>query len=121
MNRFIISIAAAAAIFSTTPVHAAEIELSREIQGASIHEDGVDMVVYYTRAGDLLQVVATYVAEDDARSPSRIRMGMADGDRVKLALPGRKGLHYAFSRTGDSVRVVTEPVSGSIKIAQSAE
>lgn len=121
MNRFIISTAVAAAIFSAAPAHAAEIELSREIQGASIHENGVDMVVYYTRAGELLEVVATYVEDDDARNPSRIRMGMADGDKVKFALPGRRGLNYAFSRTGDAVRVVTEPVSDSIRIAQSAE
>lgn len=121
MNRFIISIATAAAIFTTAPAHAAEVELSREIQGASIHENGVDMVVYYTRAGALLEVVATYVEDGDARNPSRLRMGMADGDKVKFALPGREGLNYAFSRNGASVRVVTEPVSEPIEIARSAD
>ena len=121
MNRFIISIATAAAMFATVPAHAAEIELSREIQGASIHERGVDMVVYYTKAGELLEVVATYVEDGDARNPSRIRMGMADGDAVKFALPGRRGLHYAFSRTGETVRVVTEPASDSVEVASSSE
>ena len=84
MKRALIAFATAAAMFATGSAHAANIELTKEIQGASIHEDGVDMVVYYTHAGEAFEVVATYVEDGDAATPYRMRMALRDGDSVTI-------------------------------------
>lgn len=120
MRRAFASFALAAGLIAT-PAFSAEIELTKEIQGASLHETGVDMVVYYTKDDQILEVVATYVEDGDANNPSRMRMGLMDGDKVTFALPGRKETNYTFSRTGKTVRVKSTPTGHVTKVAQAAE
>lgn len=119
MKRAFASIALAAGLI-TAPAIAAEIELTKEIQGASIHETGVDMVVYYTKDGERLEVVATYVEDGDAANPNRMRMGLMDGDNVTFALPGRMETNYTFSRAGQTVRVKSTPSGYQTKVAKAA-
>ena len=68
MNRMIASVALSVGLM-TAPAIAAEIELTKEIQGASIHETGVDM------AG---LIRATAVIEDSLGRalPGRAYQGM---------------------------------------------
>ncbi len=61
MPRTFTAIAPAMTIAFSTIAQAAEVELARPIQAGSLHENGVDMVVYYTNQDQVLDVVATYV------------------------------------------------------------
>lgn len=122
MKNFSIAIATAAAIFTAGLAHAAKVEVNQEIQGASLHEDGVDMVVYYTHAAEnAFEVVATYVEDGDATKPYRMRMALKDGDRVTFALPGRMTISYTFARNGKTVSMETKPVVGKVDLAQASE
>lgn len=121
MKKSLIAFATATAVLASSFANAASVELTKEIQAASIHEDGVDMVVYYTHAGDAFEVVATYVENGDATTPYRMRMAMTDGDSVTFALPGRPNLNYTFARAGQTVSVNTSPTNRKMRLAQSAE
>lgn len=112
------SILIATMLFSSTAVAAGEIKLTKEIQGASLHEDGVDMVVYYTKEGEIFEVVATYLTDDSADGPARIRMGLMNSDRVTFALPGRPEMNYTFFRHGSTVRVETTPTGAAPRLAK---
>ncbi|MEO0995010.1 MAG: hypothetical protein AAFX62_14530 [Pseudomonadota bacterium] len=85
--------------------HAGEIALERELQGASLHDGGIDMVVYYLDREDHLEVVATYATAEVPEAPARLRMGLMDGDEVSFALPGERHVQYSFARDGQTVRV----------------
>lgn len=106
--RILTAAAFVAAALSAAAASADEAVLTQPIQAGSIHEAGVDMVVYYTRAGDLLEVTATYVSEREP-APQRMRMGLADGDAVSFGLPGEAKIAYGFSRDGDTVTISTTP------------
>ena len=109
MSRTLFAIAFA--LFSGTLTQAGEIELSKPIQGASLHDGGIDMVVYYTDHSTHFEVVATYVENDHPDHPSRLRMRMQDGDDVTFSLSGLTETRYAFARNGEIVRVtsITDP------------
>jgi len=79
------------------------ISLESPMQAASLHEGGVDMVVYYLDEEDHFQLVANYLDGTDPASPSRIRMGLVDGDRTSFSLPGIPQVIYSFERIGSSV------------------
>jgi|GEM_PF-1172863 len=81
------------------------ISLSIPYEAASLHDGDVDMVVYYVDHPDHFEVVATYVSKTDLTSPSRMRMGLMDGDATNFALPGLTHLSYEFARDGDVVTV----------------
>ncbi len=98
-------ILAAAALFAGTSVAADTIELKDPMQAASLHDGGLDMVVYFTEAGDLFEVVGTWVERDGAYEPARIVMGMADGDDVSFTMPGQSQVAYSFARSGDALTV----------------
>jgi hypothetical protein len=97
-----------AAIAATAPLAAAAAEsvrLEAPSQAASLHEGAVDMVMFYLPRGDHFEVVATYVDRDAASEPTRVRMGLTDGDSVAFGLPGQPDVLYRFTRRGSVVEV----------------
>ncbi|WFU90934.1 hypothetical protein QA644_22065 (plasmid) [Rhizobium sp. CC1099] len=108
MIRKTLSASLLAALFLATPAFAEEATFGRPIQGGSLHEGHLDMVVYYVPVdGDLLQVTATF-APKTGGDPLRVVMGLADGDSVAFSMPGHRDSLYAFSRSGKEVTVSTE-------------
>ncbi len=99
------------------PAQADQIELTAPMQGESLHEGGVDMAVYFIKAGDLYEVVATYTDTTGPYDPARLRMGLADRDAVHFSLPGLRHVGYAFERHGGTVRVTAEPRAQTISQA----
>jgi hypothetical protein len=105
MIRRTLSASLLATLFLATPAFAGDVTVGRPIEGGSLHEGRLDMVVYYVPAdGDLLEVTATF-APKTGGDPQRVVMGLADGDSVAFSMPGHKGPLYAFSRAGDEVTV----------------
>src|SRR5687767_8617503 len=97
-----------AALFLATPAFAGEATIGRPIEGASLHEERLDMVVYYVPVdGDLLEVTATF-APKGGGEPLRVVMALADGDSVAFSMPGHQDSRYAFSRSGEEVTVSSE-------------
>jgi hypothetical protein len=97
-----------AALFLATPAFAEEVTIGRPIDGGSLHEGRLDMVVYYVPVdGDLLEVTATF-APKGGGDPLRVVMGLADGDSVAFSMPGYQDSLYAFSRSGEEVSVSVE-------------
>jgi hypothetical protein len=93
-----------AALFLATPVFAEEVTIGRPIEGGSLHEGRLDMVAYYVPRGDLLEVTATF-APKTGGDPLRVVMGLADRDSVAFSMPGHRDSLYAFSRSGEQVKV----------------
>ncbi|MER9072759.1 hypothetical protein NKH80_08020 [Mesorhizobium sp. M0904] len=107
MIRNTLSASLLAALFLATPAFAEEATIGRPIEGGSLHEGHLDMVVYYVPAdGDLLEVTATFAPKTEG-DPLRIVMGLADDDSVAFSMPGHQGSLYTFSRSGDEVTVST--------------
>jgi len=102
-------ILAGAFILAAGAASAEQIELTSPMQGASLHEGGIDMVVYYLDQDDHFEVVATYAPNREPYEPSRFRLALADGDSMRFALPGEAQVMYGFVRTGDMVSVTAEP------------
>ena len=97
-----------AALFLATPAFAEEVTVGRPIEGGSLHEGRLDMVVYYVPLdGDLLMVTATF-APKGGGNPLRVVMGLADGDSVAFSMPGNQDSLYAVSRSGKEVTVSSE-------------
>ena len=97
-----------AALFLATPALSEEATIGRPIEGGSLHEGRLDMVVYYVPVdGDLLEVTATF-APKGAGDPLRVVMGLADRDSVAFSMPGYQDSLYAFSRSGEEVTVSLE-------------
>ena len=100
----------ASALFLAAGAAAAdEIELTSPMQGASLHEGGIDMVVFYLDQDDHFEVVATYAPQREPYEPSRFRLAMADGDTMRFALPGEDQVMYSFARAGTTVSVTAGP------------
>lgn len=96
----------AAALFLGAGTAAADqITLTKAMQAASLHEGGVDMVVYYLEEADHFQVVATYAPKREPFEPARMRMGLTDGDSVRFGVPGEPQVIYSFARAGDAITV----------------
>jgi len=95
-----------------------QIELSSAMQAASLHEGGIDMVVYYLEEGDRFDVVATYAANREPFGPARLRMGLADGDSLRFGLPGERQVIYGFARSGATLRVTAEPTGHAVTEAR---
>jgi hypothetical protein len=96
------------AVFASTALYAGQIELTQPMQGASLREPGIDMVVYYTEKGDALEVVATYIDTGKPTEPLRLRMALNDGDNVTFGLPGFRHTAFNFERSADRVTVRSE-------------
>ena len=97
-----------AALFLATPAFAEEVTIGRPIEGGSLHEGRLDVVVYYVPVdGDLLKVTATF-APKTGGGPLRVVMGLADGDSLAFSMPGHRDALYAFSRSGEKVTVSSE-------------
>ncbi|MER9754643.1 hypothetical protein NKJ46_14510 [Mesorhizobium sp. M0166] len=108
MTRKILSASLLAALFLATPAFAEEATIGRPIEGVSLHEGHLDMVVYYVPVdGGLLEVTATF-APKTGGDPLRVVMGLADHDSVAFSMPGHQGSLYAFERSGEQVTVSTE-------------
>ncbi len=108
MKATAISIAAAATLFTASLAQADEIKLTAPIQAGTLHENGVDMVVYYMDLDSALEVTATYVETATPDQAQRIRMVLMDGDGVTFGLPGLPGVNYSFARTGNVVSISTK-------------
>jgi hypothetical protein len=94
-----------AAQFLATPAFAEEATIGRPIEGGSLHEGHLDMVVYYVPVdGDLFEVTATF-APKTGGDPLRVVMGLADGDSVAFSMPAHQDSLYAFARSGEEVTV----------------
>lgn len=91
------------------------ISLDTPMAAASLHEDHVDMVVYFLDRSDHFEVVATFAARDSAYDPARLRMGLAEGDAVSFALPGHIETQYSFSRLKDVVTVSANPTDAAFR------
>lgn len=108
MIRKTLSTSLLAALFLATPAFAGEATIGRPIEGGSLHDGHLDMVVYYVPVhGDLLEVTATF-APKIGGDPLRVVMGLADGDSVVFSMPGHQDWLYAFSRSGEEVTVSTD-------------
>jgi hypothetical protein len=108
----------AAAIFAATAGAAAAetISLNAPMQAASVHEGGIDMVVYFTEKDDHYHVVATYADSASAFAPARIQMGLQDGDDVSFSLPGLTHVSYGFERTGNAVSVSANLIGATVAL-----
>jgi hypothetical protein len=95
-----------AALFLATPAFAEEVTVGCPINGGSLHEARLDMVVYYVPVedGDLLEVTATF-APKGGGDPLRVVMGLADGDSVAFSMPGHQDSRYVLQvrRGGDGL------------------
>lgn len=91
--------------FSPLQASADTINLTAPLQAASLHDGDVDMVVYYLEHKDHFEVVATYLDQATIDQPSRLRMGLGDGDATTFSLPGLTHVSYSFERSGNSVSV----------------
>jgi hypothetical protein len=108
MTRRTLTASLLAAMFLATPVFAEEATVARPIQASSLHEGNLDMVAYYVPVnGGLLEVTATF-APKNGGDPQRVVMGLADGDSVAFSMPGHRDALYAFSRSGEEVKVSSE-------------
>ncbi|MDX8531349.1 hypothetical protein RFM41_04080 [Mesorhizobium sp. VK25A] len=108
MIRRTLSASLLAVLAMATPAVAEEATIGRPIQAGSLHEGGLDMVVYYAPvAGNLLEVTATF-APKDGSDPQRVVMGLADRDSVAFSMPGYRGSLYTFSRSAGEVTVSSE-------------
>jgi hypothetical protein len=109
MIRKTLSASLLATLFLATPVFAEEITVRRPIEGGSLHEGRLNMVVYYVPVDtNRLEVTATF-APKGGGDPLRVVMGLADRDSVTFSMPGYRGSLYTFSRSGDEVMVSTVP------------
>lgn len=100
---------ATALVLGAGTAAADQITLTKAMQAASLHEGGVDMVVYFLEETDHFQVVATYAPnKQEPFEPARMRMGLTDGDSVRFGLPGEPQVIYSFARTGDVVTVAAD-------------
>jgi hypothetical protein len=108
MNRRTISRTLGASLLATqflAPAIAEEATIGRPIEGGSLHEGHLDMVAYYVPVdGDRLEVTATF-APKTGGDPLRVVMRLADGDSVAFSMPGHQDSLYAFSRSGEEVKV----------------
>lgn len=109
--------AALALTFTTGLAQAGEITLEREMQAASLHDGGIDMVVFYLDRDDHFEVIATYATKAVPEAPARLRMGLMDGDSVNFALPGETHVQYGFAREGETVRVEARPTGRDVALA----
>lgn len=107
MNAIIASLAAAATLLSASLVQAGEVELNGPGKAGILQENGVDLVVYYGRGEQGLEVTAVYPKAATPDETQRVRMVLVDGDDVTLDLPGLAGMTFSFAREGDLVRVTT--------------
>ncbi len=99
-----------ATLLLATPAFAGEVTIGRPIEGGSLHEGRLDMVVCYVPVDrNLLEVTATF-APKGGGDPLRVVMGLADRDSVAFSMPGYQGSLYRFSRSGEQVTVSTETV-----------
>jgi hypothetical protein len=101
------ALCATAVTAATMPATADSISLVKPIAAASLHDGGVDMVVYYVDHEDHFEVVATYTAQDGPYEPGRLRMMLVNGDTVSFGLPEHPGVLYNFERFGETVSVTT--------------
>lgn len=112
------TLAAGVLALAALPAAADEIRLDVPLAAASLHDGGVDMVVYYLEHADHFEVVATYVAQQAPDAPARLHMGLVEGDRVSFGLPGLPGMTYSFSRTGAVIAVEATPADTSAHVAR---
>jgi hypothetical protein len=107
-------ISAAIAAIMATSAAADTITLNTPMQAASVHEGGIDMVVYFADKGDHYHVIATYADTQAPFAPARIEMGLMDGDDVSFGLPGLTHVTYAFERSGDQVSVSADLIGDTV-------
>jgi hypothetical protein len=117
MKRLLLLLAAALAPLSAS---AGEIVLSRPLEAASLHENRLDMSVYFSedRAGGYV-VVATYAPKAAPDQAGRVTMRLDEGDAVHFGLPGQSGAIYGFARSGGKVAVTVAPTLADIPHAGS--
>ncbi|MHA6347271.1 hypothetical protein [Roseivivax sp. CAU 1761] len=97
------ALALAALATAAAPALAGEIRLDAPRAGATLHDTGTAMTVYYDTTETGYEVVATYA--DAFRGPARLSLELADGDAVSFGLPGKQGTLYHFARDGEAVVV----------------
>ena len=100
----------AALTLTAAPVLAGEILLEKPMAGATLHQAGIDMSVYWTEQDKGYEVVATFVPELSDVPPARMVMLLADGDDVTFGLPGTLSHSYTFARTDQGVSVRSDKV-----------
>lgn len=98
------------ALSTAAAVQADQVVLSEALAGATLHEAGIDMSIYYTEAETGLAVVATYVPQDATNVPARLAMLLQDGDKVSFGLPGQRGVIYSFARNDADVTVTADRI-----------
>lgn len=100
------------AALAPVPAMADEIALASPLAGATLHEGAVDMSVFFTEGeAGAYDVVATYAPASDAADAARLRMQLADGDRVSFSLPEHRDTVWGFERDGNVLRAVAEPLA----------
>ena len=108
---------AAAATLVALTAFADEVRMSAPIEAGSLATDGIEFVAYYVpRDGDLLEVTATWLGEEDAEA-RRLVLGLAEDDSVGFSLPGHMETLFTFTRTFDAVTVRSEPVAPKFRNA----
>lgn len=109
------------ALLAPVPALADQVVLDAPLAGASLHEGGVDMALYYVDgANDAFEVVATYAPTADAANVARVRMSLGDGDATQFALPGHRDTMFTFERRGTAVHVSAEPTTPLVAVGPDA-
>ncbi|WP_420325720.1 hypothetical protein [Mameliella sp.] len=110
MNKLL---TAAAFALTSTAALAGTVTLDAPAAGATLHEAGVNMSLYWTEAEGGYELVATYVTDDTA-APARLVMLLQDGDNVTFGLPDAPDTAFKFIRTGDVVVVAAHTPSTAL-------
>jgi 2',3'-cyclic-nucleotide 2'-phosphodiesterase (5'-nucleotidase family) len=97
---------AAAIALTSSAALAGTVTLDKAAEGATLHEAGIDMSLYWTEAEGGFELVATYVTDETAE-PARLVMLLQDGDNVTFGLPDAPDATFKFIRTGDVVVVAS--------------
>lgn len=106
--RAIITSAFAAMILAAPLAEAGQLELRAPAKAGLLNENGIEMVVYYARDDDALEVTAIFPEGSAPDQQARMRVVLMDGDGVSFELPSLPGIKYRFARDGEIVHVKAE-------------
>ncbi|MFK7765522.1 MAG: hypothetical protein AB8B62_19820 [Roseobacter sp.] len=104
-KQFLMIAKFAVACCVSLPAVAESIRLEKTEQAASLHQAGVDMVVYYIDMKEYFDVVATFNDGTKPYLPAQLRMSMNEGDGVTFTVPGRPDVAFLFARSGNVIEV----------------
>lgn len=81
--------------------------LDKEKSGHSLHDGGINMVLYYEKNKGSHTVVATYATKENPAEAYRFKVSLSEQARVHYFVPGSSKIYYQFERSGDKITIST--------------